>query len=426
MRLPWQSTGLPATGEFGYAAVRLVGNHNILGIEIMNALHQLLTGALCLSASAFAAPVFEVHNIFPPQEKHVHSSSIVECPNGDLLVAWFHGTGERTANDVVIQGARKKAGADAWSPVFLMADTQDLPDCNPVLFVDARERLWLFWVPVVANGWQHCLLKYRRAEDYQGEGAPNWSWQDVIILKPGDGFPDAIKRGFDELGAVEGCWAEYALPYEEYLVEAAKDKMKRQKGWMTRNHPTVLPDGRILLPLYSDGFNLSLVGYTDDLGETWHASAPIVGYGPTQPTIARRKSGELVAWFRDEGNAPQRVQISTSNDNGLTWTPAMDIDIPNPSSSLQVIALHDGRWLMLCNDLEEGRDRLVLKVSDDEGATWARTRLVEQADGDAQSFEYPSMIQARDGMLHLSYTRKSNAGNTIAHTVIGVDWLDAE
>jgi hypothetical protein len=71
-----------------------------------------------------ATPQFSVVPIFPPQEKHVHSSSLVECPNGDLLVAWFHGTGERTANDVVIQGARKKKGADTWSAPFLMAGLQ--------------------------------------------------------------------------------------------------------------------------------------------------------------------------------------------------------------------------------------------------------------------------------------------------------------
>ena len=27
-----------------------------------------------------------------------------------------------------------------------MADTPDFPDCNPVLFVDQKERLWLFWI----------------------------------------------------------------------------------------------------------------------------------------------------------------------------------------------------------------------------------------------------------------------------------------
>ncbi len=385
-----------------------------------------LLGFSLFPCAALADPQFSVEPIFPPQEKHVHSSSMVQCPNGDLMVAWFHGSGERTANDVVIQGARKKKGADTWSAPFLMADTPDLPDCNPVLFIDAKERLWLFWIPVVANGWQHGLLKYRRADDYHGEGAPAWSWQDVIILDPGEAFPEALKTGFEKLEAEEGCWAEYALPYEEYLAEAAGDKVKRTKGWMTRNHPTVLPDGRILLPLYSDGFNLSLIGISDDQGESWRASGPIVGYGPTQPTIVRKKDGGLVAYLRDEGNAPQRVQYATSSDNGETWSPSVDLDIPNPSSSLEVLVLQDGRWLMLCNDLEEGRHRLVVKLSDDEGATWSTTRQVEPADSDATSFEYPSILQSRDGLLHLSYTRKNSGGNTIAHCTLNLAWLEVE
>ena len=102
----------------------------------------------------------------------------------------------------------------------------------------------------------------------------------------------------------------------------------------------------------------------------------------------------------------------------------MDLDIPNPSSSLEVIVLQDGRWLMLCNDLEEGRNRLVLNVSDDEGTTWERTRRVEPSDSDATSFEYPSIVQSRDGLLHLSYTRKTSGGNTIAHCELNLDWLE--
>jgi hypothetical protein len=45
--------------------------------------------------------------IFPTETWHNHSSSIVELPNDDLLVCWFHGSGERTADDVKILGARK-------------------------------------------------------------------------------------------------------------------------------------------------------------------------------------------------------------------------------------------------------------------------------------------------------------------------------
>ncbi|MBD3377564.1 hypothetical protein GF406_21225 [candidate division KSB1 bacterium] len=104
--------------------------------------------------------------IFPLQEKHVHGSSIVELSNGDLLACWFYGSGERTANDVLVQGARLKKGDSRWSPVFLMADTPNLPDCNPVLYVDNSDKLWLFWIAVQAKGWENSVLKYRTSTNY--------------------------------------------------------------------------------------------------------------------------------------------------------------------------------------------------------------------------------------------------------------------
>ena len=79
--------------------------------------------------------------IFPFQDEHVHGSTIVSLSNGDLLTAWFQGSGERWADDVRIMGARKKAGSDAWSEPFLMADVPAFPDINPVLFVDGKDRL---------------------------------------------------------------------------------------------------------------------------------------------------------------------------------------------------------------------------------------------------------------------------------------------
>ena len=378
-----------------------------------------------LSVPCWAQGVFEKENIFAPLERHCHSSSIVETPGGDLLVCWFQGSGERWADDVVVNGARLESGTAAWSPVFLMADTPGFPDCNPVLAVDPEERLWLYWIPVLANRWECGLLKYRRAEDYEGPGAPNWSWQDVITLKPGDAFAEVMKEKFDEIGFEEGMWANHAPPYRTMLEEAAKDKFKRQMGWMTRIHPLVLPSGRTLLPLYSDGFNMSLIAISDDMGETWRASAPIVGLGPTQPSLVLKKDGTIVAYLRDEGSLPARMQIATSKDDGETWTPASDLDIPNPSSSVEVIKLESGLWVMVCNDTEDTRARLVAMGSDDEGATWKWRRILEMPEDDFDAFSYPSVIQSRDGRIHATYSCGGKGKGTIRHSVFDEAWLRA-
>ncbi len=56
------------------------------------------------------SPIVQSTLIFPPQEKHVHGSSLVALPNGDFLSVWFYGSGERTADDVKIMGSRLKKG----------------------------------------------------------------------------------------------------------------------------------------------------------------------------------------------------------------------------------------------------------------------------------------------------------------------------
>lgn len=375
---------------------------------------------------AAGAADFSGELIFPAQEKHVHGSSIVETPDGDLIAAWFYGSGERTSDDVMIQGARLRKGETSWSDVFVMADTPDYPDCNPVLFVDAEERLWLFWVVVLANRWEDSLLKYRRAENYAANGPPEWNWQDVIHLRPDDDFPERMEAAFKELDPEEGMWAEYAPPYSELLVEASKDKLKRQIGWMTRTQPLVLDSGRILLPLYSDGFNASLMAYSDDTGTSWNASAPIVGLAPIQPTVAQRKDGSVVAFCRDSGTAPTRIHRAESADNGETWTVSSKMELPNPGASVAMRELADGRWMLIYNDTEDGRHSLAAALSEDEGDTWPVVRHIEKAAPGVGSYAYPSIIQGKDGRVHISYSYKTKDGASIKHASFTPNWVAAE
>jgi predicted neuraminidase len=382
----------------------------------------LIITILFISISAYAQPFFQEESIFPYQDKHVHASSIVECPNGDLLVCWFYGSGERTADDVEIQGSRLKKGAKYWQPVFLMADTPGFPDCNPVLFIDRNKRLWLFWIAVLAHSWEQSILKYRTADIYQVSGPPMWSWQDIITLKPGDKFAQTVKEDFDR-NTEEALWAGYAPQYSDLISEAAKDPAKRQIGWMTRVHPCVLPGGRILLPLYSDGYCLGLVAISDDNGKNWRSSLPMVGEGLNQPTIVQKKDGTLIAYMRDEGPSPGNVLLSTSADNGETWSYAAKTDIPNPSSSLEVIKLTDGHWLMILNDTGSGRYRLAAALSDDEGQSWQWKGYIALDQDGKNSYSYPSVIQGTDGMIHVTYSYRADEKRTIKHAAFNVDWV---
>ena len=374
------------------------------------------------------APFITAELIFPLEHWHNHASMIVEAPNGDLLVDWFHGSGERTADDVVIRGARLRKGAKAWSEPFLLADTPGYPDTNATMFIDPRQRLWLLWPTILANEWHTALMKYRISSDYQRDGAPKWETSEVLHVTPGDEFKTTVDRELDRLAGAAPL-DDRARQYIEKLKKDAGDKLTRRIGWMTRAHPYVLDGTRLIVPLYSDGFSFSLMAITDDWGGTWHTSTPLVGFGNIQPSLVKKSDGTLVAYMRDNGPAPKRLQVSSSRDRGETWSAVTDSVLPNPGAGAEVRALANGHWIMAYNDLEQGRYRLAVSISEDEGATWPWTRHLEEdppspsasarqarpetaSAGQAPAeiaatrgeYHYPSVIQARDGTLHATYS----------------------
>ena len=352
------------------------------------------------SAVLAGAPRFEARFVLPPQDQHVHSSSIVELPNGDLFAVYYRGSGERRADDVRLEGARLARGADAWSAPFPVADSPGFPDCNPMAFIDARGRLSVVWPAILDNRWESALLRYRTAPVRAGRpGAPRWNEGGVILLRP-----DNLKEKTEPFARSVLASLPAGRDRDELaqLIERLSDTLYNRLGWMPRTHALRLPGGRVLLPLYSDTYSVGLVAISDDDGATWRASDPIVSLGGVQPSLVRRKDGTIVAYMRDNGPPPQRAIVAESRDGGVSWSQGVDSDIPNPGSSLEVVALRDGSWLMVLNDTENGRARLSAWVSTDEGRTWPHRRAIEDTPGG--SYSYPSVIQTADGLVHVSYS----------------------
>jgi predicted neuraminidase len=383
-----------------------------------------------LVTAAAQAPLFEAEHIFPPNDKHNHGSSIVQTKDGDLIACWFHGTGERSSDDVVVQGSRKRAGGKSWEEPFLMTDTQDLPDCNPVLFIDPREKLWLFWIAVQDNQWGGSLLKYRTAESYTQDGPPQWTWQDVIHARPtrlDELFPAAVDRALEKYAVLLQAQPNMQKEIEK-AKEASRTRLDQRLGWMTRLHPIMLDDTRMMLGLYSDVFNCSLAAFTSDWGKTWEFSEPIIDtdIGNIQPSFVKKKDGAIAAFMRDNG-MPKQIRYSESKDGGKTWNGVTETKIPNPGSSVECISLKDGNWVLVCNDTVKGRHILSAYLSDDEGATWKWTRRIENFPEEKGSASYPSVIQTADGIIHCTYSLTSEEfkGSTINHARFNEEWIKA-
>jgi len=438
-----------------------------------NQYRGLLVLLLCIilyySPSLSGQELAHGQQIFPLQSEHTHGSTIVSLSNGDLLAAWFQGNGERWADDVRIMGARRKKGTEEWSSPFLMADVPDFPDVNPVLFIDPTDRLWLVWYTVIANQWETSLIKYRISDDYLDYlEAPKWTWQDVLHVKPGgptergiqadDAFVESVKMQFATLSTVlqeQGLDEKQAQQWEAFqqdiLAKAAgknmmasgynykadgsftKEKMGypyfRRMGWQTKNKPIVLND-RILLPLYSDGLEMTLFAITDDLGRHWSFSQPVVGIANIQATVLQRNDGELVAYMRDNGPPPYRHPMSFSNDKGQSWSPVQDSELLNPGSGSDAVTLSNGHWIIAYNDTEGGRHSLAVSLSLDEGKTWPFTRhiLLSKDIQKAASGAYPAIIQDTSGKIHITYSYRpaQSSEETIKYFQFDESWIRAK
>ncbi len=427
----------------------------------------LLVGCNTDRREALLQTTIQKSIIFPLQKEHVHGPTIVELPNGDLLSAWFQGSGERWADDVRIMGSRLENGDSTWSAPFLMADIPGFPDINPMMFMDTKNRLWLMWYPVLANQWETSIPMYRISEDYEKPGAPIWAWQDVMFVKPGDKTERGIQEGDRFVEGVRKQLEEYEVYFKEDILptfpedqhnyvlkrwvryksrvdslaggrnmmhsgrvkENGEEKpatlgypLSRRIGWQTKNKPVIISD-RIIVPLYSDGFSCSLFAITDDLGKTWQYSNPVIGGIGIQPTIAIGKDGSLAAYLRDNGPPPKRMQVTHSTDGGMSWSIAKDTDIPNSGAGFDMTNLQSGEWIMVYNDTEEGRYDLTVAISDNDGKSWKWKRQIEH---DSRGLEegtashYPAIIQGANGLVHVIYSfhhkdRKGKPDKTIKY-----------
>jgi predicted neuraminidase len=381
----------------------------------------IFLGWFCfLSQACYAQKDIASELVFPLHHEHNHAPGIAELANGELLVSWYRGSGERKADDVAVYGARRPVGATQWSEPFLMVDTPGFPDGNTCLLVDKRGQLMLFWPLVLANTWESCVTQLLVSERPIGSGSPAWTRRDSLWLKPDDFSEKA-------LGELDKAIAEFKSPVSESLqkeIESVKerlpDKLYQRLGWQPRCKPTVLRSGRIVLPLYTDTYSFSIMAISDDEGATWKASEPLIGFGNIQPAVLERNDGTLVAYMRENGLSG-RVRVCESTDGGNSWGAVYSSELPNPGSGLDAVRLASGRWIMIHNDTNQGRNRLALSYSDDEGKSWKHGQYLEnQPSG---SYHYPAIIQTKDGLVHAVYSYFVEGGKSMKHSQFEESWI---
>jgi predicted neuraminidase len=88
------------------------------------------------------------------------------------------------------------------------------------------------------------------------------------------------------------------------------------------------------------------------------------------------------------------------HDNGVTWTQARPLEVPNPNSGIDAVTLSDGRVVLAYNDTTSGRTPLNLEASTD-GEHFKMFYTLEKF---PREYSYPAIIQTTNGDLEMTYT----------------------
>ena len=276
-----------------------------------------------------------------------HAPAMVELPNGDLLCCWFAGTYEGSADVHIICAVLPHDGTKWLEPVNISGDPTR-SEQNPSLFYGPDNAVWAMYT----------------AQLDRVEGKDNMQFTAVVrCQKSTDGGK---------------TWGAYTTVFPE-------------EGTFCRQPIQVLSNGRWIFA-------------------NWLCTDSAEGL-----------SGDPPAY---------RIHRSESFDWGETWTVPAPTPLPNNNSSISAVKLQSGRIAIAYNPTCTPnpvpgkaawpglRCPVAVALSEDGGLTFPIIRWMERGEGymgdenktNNKQYEYPYLMQGRDGMLHLAYAARTRQG----------------
>jgi sialidase-1 len=170
--------------------------------------------------------------------------------------------------------------------------------------------------------------------------------------------------------------------------------MLKQPGWAAGStgvgRGIQLRSGRLILPRYNADYREprttpatadSFVCYSDDHGKTWKMGAPAHIAGSTNECqVAELADGTLLLNMR--GMAGNVRKVARSHDGGATWSQVTEdpaLIEPRCQGSLQAYTdtlTSDKNRLLFSNPASLKRENMTVRLSYDEGHTWAAAKTI--------------------------------------------------
>jgi predicted neuraminidase len=373
--------------------------------------------------------------LLPAPQVQNHAANLAVLPDGSLGCVWFAGTQEGVP-DISVWFSTLAPRSEQWSTPVQLSDDPTRSEQNPVLHVVDEQTVWLMWTSQHAGNQDTARVLRRISED----GGRTWGSTHTLIPE----------------------------------TEAG--------GVFVRQPVTVLPSGRLLLPVFHcvrlpgrkwvGDRDYSGVMISDD-GRTWREVVVPDSTGCVHMNIGRLGDGTLVALYRSRW--ADRIYRSVSTDDGETWSAPAPTELPNNNSSIQFVVLADDRLALVFNNssaldaterrtslydeidddgladsvaestepIDDGDTRsafwgaprapMTLAISQDGGLTWPTVRDLETGDGYCltnnsrdglnREYSYPSITATADEALHVAFTRFRQA---IEYVRVEPTWVDSD
>ena len=320
-----------------------------------------------------------------------HAPALLELPNGDMLCCWFAGTYEGSA-DIRIICSRLERDGDRWSKPVDISGDPTRSEQNPSLFYGPDDAVWAI----------------NTAQLDRQAGKDNMQFTSQIrCQKSTDG------------GRTWG-------PYETLFA---------REGSFCRQPIQVLANGRWIFGNWLctdsvDGLSGDPTAFqiSDDQGKTWRQVDMPNSRGRVHANVVEMDDGHLLAFMRSR--EADFIYRSESFDWGDTWSEPKPTPLPNNNSSISALRLQSGRVAIAYNptctpDPKPGkaawpglRCPVAVALSEDGGLTFPIVRWMERGEGymgeenrtNNKQYEYPYLMQSRDGMLHLAYAAFTRLG----------------
>ena len=308
--------------------------------------------------------------------------TVAVTERGRIYLGWYSGgTGEPRLENYNLLIYSDDGGKSFSEPLIVIpSDKERMVHALDIQLWRAPDgAIWLFWV-------QNNVLKHTEENEYM-LSAMQTDKRPVVTVE-GNIYPDM--RHTEWCIVCKNPDDENPTFSEPRLLDI---------GFL-RCKPTVLSDGRWLFPNYDQLTDTYGYSISEDNGKSFTRC-----YGPSKiptsfdETMAyEKKNGDIRMFAR---TSVHEIAETTSQDGCISWSEAKPSGIDNPGTRFFVSRTPSGRIILVNNDSREGRKKMSVWLSEDDGESWKYKKTIGEQD---YITSYPD-VDFFDGKIFLTYDR---------------------